>query len=213
MDTGLFLQMTRRLQLLIQIVNLNIGNIRPGETVTVYIEILAGVETRDKGFRFRFPFTLAPAYHRQAQAVVNEWGQLDQELPEIVEAESRYSAHANGSSRGAGKRMRNRVIRELVQLSQIYGLANREMALVAVIKRSGDASGGPPITRVIPLGFEPETVEADACLAMTYPPNSIDASFDTEVSDAATVTGFEVHERQYDSGEDRYTVFIGVKTG
>jgi hypothetical protein len=91
------------------IVNLNIGNIRPGETVTVYIEILAGVETSDKGFRFRFPFTLAPAYHRQAQAVVNEWGQLDQELPEIVEAESRYSAHANGSSRGAGKRMRNRV--------------------------------------------------------------------------------------------------------
>ena len=42
------------------LVNLNVGNIRPMETVTVYIEIAAGVACTDTGFRFRFPFTLAP---------------------------------------------------------------------------------------------------------------------------------------------------------
>jgi Ca-activated chloride channel homolog len=45
------------------LVNLTVGNVRPAETVTVYLEILAGVESRDDGYRFRFPFTLAPAYH------------------------------------------------------------------------------------------------------------------------------------------------------
>jgi Ca-activated chloride channel homolog len=45
------------------VVNLTVGNIRPKETVTVHLEILCGVELRDDGFRFRFPFTLAPAYH------------------------------------------------------------------------------------------------------------------------------------------------------
>jgi len=50
------------------VVNLTVGNIRPKETVTVYLEILAGVELRDDGFRFRFPFTLAPAYHKQMRA-------------------------------------------------------------------------------------------------------------------------------------------------
>ena len=29
------------------LINLNVGNIRPGETVSVYLEILAGVELRD----------------------------------------------------------------------------------------------------------------------------------------------------------------------
>ncbi len=48
------------------LVNLNVGNVRPGETVTVYLEIVAGVEAHDNGFRFRFPFTLAPSYHPRA---------------------------------------------------------------------------------------------------------------------------------------------------
>src|SRR5437868_1938478 len=43
------------------VVNLTVGNIRPKETVKVYLEILAGVELNDRGLRFRFPFTLAPA--------------------------------------------------------------------------------------------------------------------------------------------------------
>jgi len=62
------------------LVNLTAGNIRPGETVTVYLEILAGVELRDDGFRFRFPFTLAPAYHsRMRAAAIDAEGEM--ELP------------------------------------------------------------------------------------------------------------------------------------
>lgn len=46
--------------------NLTVGNVRIRETVTVYLEILAGVELRDDGFRF--PFTLALAYHSKMRA-------------------------------------------------------------------------------------------------------------------------------------------------
>src|SRR4029077_5421822 len=42
------------------LMNLTVGNIRPQETVTVWLEMIAGVELSDDGFRFRFPFTLAP---------------------------------------------------------------------------------------------------------------------------------------------------------
>jgi hypothetical protein len=52
------------------IVNLTVGNIRPKEKVTVHVEVLTGVELRDDGFRFRFPFTLAPAYHSKMRAAV-----------------------------------------------------------------------------------------------------------------------------------------------
>lgn len=62
------------------LVNLTVGNVRPGETVTVHLEILAGVEPRDDGFRFRFPFTLAPAYHARMR-VSNDWMQGEMELP------------------------------------------------------------------------------------------------------------------------------------
>ena len=62
------------------LVNLTVGNVRPQETVTVYLEILAGVEARDDGFRFRFPFTLAPAYHSKMRAAaVGAEGEM--ELP------------------------------------------------------------------------------------------------------------------------------------
>jgi Ca-activated chloride channel family protein len=62
------------------VVNLTIGNIRPKEKVTVHLELLAGVELRDDGLRFRFPFTLAPAYHpRMRTAVVDGEGEM--ELP------------------------------------------------------------------------------------------------------------------------------------
>lgn len=64
------------------VVNLNVGNIRPGETVAVYLEILAGVELRDDGLRFRFPFTLAPTYHAQARTIEAEPGMGEMELPE-----------------------------------------------------------------------------------------------------------------------------------
>jgi Ca-activated chloride channel family protein len=64
------------------VINLTVGNIRPGETVTVRLEILAGVESRDDGFRFRFPFTLAPGYHPKAKVLETEPGAGEIELPE-----------------------------------------------------------------------------------------------------------------------------------
>lgn len=54
------------------VINLTVGNIRPDEMVTVRLEILAGVELRDDGFRFRFPFTLAPGYHARARMADGE---------------------------------------------------------------------------------------------------------------------------------------------
>ncbi len=63
------------------VVNLTVGNIRPKETVTVHLEILCGVELRDDGFRFRFPFTLAPTYHSRAKAAVTAPGEGEMELP------------------------------------------------------------------------------------------------------------------------------------
>jgi len=62
------------------VVNLTVGNIRPHETVTLYLELLAGVELRDNGFRFRYPFTLAPAYHSRMRAAVTA-GEGELELP------------------------------------------------------------------------------------------------------------------------------------
>jgi Ca-activated chloride channel family protein len=62
------------------VVNLTVGNIRPGEQVTVHLELLAGVELRDDGFRFRFPFTIAPTYHAHARAAVVD-GAGEMELP------------------------------------------------------------------------------------------------------------------------------------
>jgi Ca-activated chloride channel family protein len=64
------------------VVNLNVGNIRPGETVTVLLEILAGVDLQDDSFRFRFPFTLAPTYHAKARAGLTAEGDGEIQLPE-----------------------------------------------------------------------------------------------------------------------------------
>jgi Ca-activated chloride channel homolog len=62
------------------LINLTVGNIQPGEQIAVYLELIAGVELRDDGFRFRFPFTLAPGYHSRARyAVVDSEGEM--ELP------------------------------------------------------------------------------------------------------------------------------------
>jgi Ca-activated chloride channel family protein len=64
------------------VVNLSVGNLQPGETVTVTLEILAGVEAHDDGFRFRFPFTLAPGYHPRARAMEVAPGAGEIALPE-----------------------------------------------------------------------------------------------------------------------------------
>ncbi len=62
-------------------VNLSLGNLNPQEEVLVALEILAGVDLRDDGFRFRFPFTLAPSYHPDARAILLEDQELQMELP------------------------------------------------------------------------------------------------------------------------------------
>ncbi len=63
------------------VVNLTVGDIRKKETVTVQLEILCGVELRDDGLRFRFPFTLAPGYHAQAKTASTAPGVGEIELP------------------------------------------------------------------------------------------------------------------------------------
>src|SRR2546422_283757 len=63
------------------LVNLTVGNIRPTEQVVVLLELLAGVELHDDGFRFRFPFTLAPSYHPRMRTLEVEPGQGELELP------------------------------------------------------------------------------------------------------------------------------------
>lgn len=62
-------------------INLTVGNVRPGETVTVDLELLAGVELSDSGLRFRFPFTLAPVYHPRMKAARVSENQVEMELP------------------------------------------------------------------------------------------------------------------------------------
>jgi Ca-activated chloride channel family protein len=64
------------------LINLTAGNIRPGETVTVLLELMAGVELRDDGFRFRFPFTLAPNYHARMRSACISPGVGELELPQ-----------------------------------------------------------------------------------------------------------------------------------
>lgn len=81
------------------LVNLTLGNLRPGETVTVVLEVVAGVEVHDDGIRFRFPFTLAPGYHRQARAAEVAPGAGEIELPEDEFGDlilPRFAADASG---------------------------------------------------------------------------------------------------------------------
>lgn len=61
------------------VVSLSVGQVRPDEEISVVMDIVVGVTTRDTGFTFRFPFTLAPNYHPQARVTGNSI-----ELPENV---------------------------------------------------------------------------------------------------------------------------------
>lgn len=49
------------------VVTLAVGQVQPKETVTIALEVVSGVDATDKGYRFRFPFTLAPNYHSSAR--------------------------------------------------------------------------------------------------------------------------------------------------
>jgi len=61
------------------VMTLTLGQLSPGEEVKVVLEIFCGVDAQDSSFRFRFPFTLAPSYHKSAKASCSTI-----ELPEEV---------------------------------------------------------------------------------------------------------------------------------
>jgi Ca-activated chloride channel family protein len=66
------------------LVNLTVGNIRPGETVSVRLDLLAGLSLSDAGFRLRFPFTVAPCYHSRMRVSLDAPGTGTIELPDDV---------------------------------------------------------------------------------------------------------------------------------
>lgn len=65
------------------LVHLSVGQVQPDEEVSVIMDVVVGVTTRDKSFQFRFPFTIAPSYHASAKMVPTEGGGRI-ELPEDV---------------------------------------------------------------------------------------------------------------------------------
>jgi hypothetical protein len=69
----------------------------------------------------------------------------------ITDWESRYPAGEALAT--IEKRQQSRVAGRLRSLSETYGLASREMALVAVVKRASDIAGELPVTRVVPVGL------------------------------------------------------------
>ena len=54
-------------------------------------------------------------------------------------------------------RKADRIRERLQHLGEKYGLANREMSLVAVVKREGDSEDGVPKTIVVPVGMPQDT--------------------------------------------------------
>lgn len=64
------------------LVTLVVGQVRPGETVTVILEIVTGVEMSDRGLRFRYPFTIAQNYKSFARVVSDprEFGCVSNDL-------------------------------------------------------------------------------------------------------------------------------------
>jgi Ca-activated chloride channel family protein len=66
------------------LVNLTVGNLRPGETVSVRLELIAGLSLTDTGLRLRFPFTVAPCYHSRMRVSLNAPGIGTIELPDDV---------------------------------------------------------------------------------------------------------------------------------
>jgi hypothetical protein len=69
----------------------------------------------------------------------------------ITDWESRYPSEE--ALAPLDRRKQSRVAGRLADLSQTYGLASREMSLVAVVKRANDRPGELPETRVVPVGM------------------------------------------------------------
>src|SRR5215468_4512365 len=84
----------------------------------------------------------------QRESHVGETLRLLEGARKITDLESRLI----GNDREAG-----RIRERLQQLSEKYGLASREMSLVAVVKRAGDVEDGVPKTVVVPVGMPQDT--------------------------------------------------------
>jgi hypothetical protein len=87
----------------------------------------------------------------------------------ITDWESRYPSEEAAAGLLA-RRRESRVARRLRELSETYGLASREMPLVAVVKRLGDKPGELPETRVVPVGMPRDTSFAAYFPAPAMPP-------------------------------------------
>ena len=76
-------------------VNLTVGNIRPRETVTVWLEILAGVELRNDGYRGAAGLSVAGAHNLIGRVPVAcvEAGKIPEVAPRII-------AHTTTCGRG-----------------------------------------------------------------------------------------------------------------
>jgi hypothetical protein len=80
----------------------------------------------------------------QSESRLGETLRLLEGARKITDLESRVA----DNDREAG-----RIRERLQQLSEKYGLASREMSLVAVVKRAADVEGGVPKTVVVPVGM------------------------------------------------------------
>ncbi|MBD3350681.1 MAG: hypothetical protein GF364_04255 [Candidatus Lokiarchaeota archaeon] len=73
----------------------------------------------------------------------------------INDCENMMDKYLDG--RSAEKRQNRRVKDRLESFSKEYGLASRQMALVAVVEREGDQAGKMPKTMAIPVGMPQDT--------------------------------------------------------
>jgi hypothetical protein len=91
--------------------------------------------------------------HLESDIVETVW--LLQGSRLITDWESRYpSAEAWAPLE---KRQQSRIAIRLLALSRTYGLASREMSLVAVVTRPGDHPAELPETQVVPVGMAQDT--------------------------------------------------------
>jgi hypothetical protein len=96
----------------------------------------------------------------------------------ITDWECRYP-YGNEALAPLEKRKQSRVAERLSYLSRTYGLASREMSLVAVVARVGDRPGEIPQTSVVPLGMA-QDVQFEAYLP-TPPPRRPTVGFAADV--------------------------------
>jgi hypothetical protein len=152
------------------IVNLAIGNLRKGEPVSVTLDIVAGVEMRDDGLRFRFPFTLAPGYHSRMNAIdLGDHGEM--ELPSDVIGDAILPVWRRDDSalHEIGFDLSLRIPGSIVEISSpSHNLRMRETTGCRRVSlaRSADV---PNRDLVLDVQYEPEQTETGASAPILLP--------------------------------------------